>query len=82
MAKRRYDEPADDLAGTVEGQAREHFEREKAAYEERTGETVNYVPGTPVTRTPIDGDAGVSDAAVYDSGVNQTVAPAEGEGEI
>lgn len=28
--------------------AAEFFEREKAAYENRTGETVHYVPGVPV----------------------------------
>ncbi len=44
----------DDLAGTVEGLARDHFEREKAAYEERTGQKVEYVPPMPVTRTPIE----------------------------
>ena len=44
----------DDLTGTVEGLALDHFEREKAAYEERTGTTVEYVPPMPVTRTPIE----------------------------
>lgn len=54
MAKRKKSEtPADDLAGTVEGQARDFFEREKAAVEERTGEKVKFVPPTPTTRTPI-----------------------------
>lgn len=43
----------DELAGTVEGLARDHFEREKAAYEERTRQKVEFVPPTPVTRTPI-----------------------------
>jgi hypothetical protein len=51
MARKK--EQTDDLAGTVEGLARDHFEREKAAYEERTGEKVQFVPPTPVTRTPI-----------------------------
>lgn len=55
MAKKKKEtEVVDDLEGTVEGQAREFFEREKAAYEERTGETVNYELPTPVTRTPIE----------------------------
>lgn len=43
----------DDLAGTVEGEARDFFEREKAAYEERTGEKVLFEPPAPLTRTPI-----------------------------
>jgi hypothetical protein len=50
MAKKKE---TDDLAGTVEGQARDHFEMEKKAYEERTGETVEFVPPMPTTRTPI-----------------------------
>lgn len=44
---------ADDLQGTVEGAARDHFEREKAAYEERTGQKVEFVPPMPLTRTPL-----------------------------
>lgn len=55
MAKKKKDfTEVDDLDGTVEGQAREFFEKEKAGYEERTGETVNYELPTPVTRTPIE----------------------------
>jgi len=45
---------ADELTGTVEGLARDHWEREKAAYEERTGTKVEFVPPRPTTRTPID----------------------------
>lgn len=44
---------ADDLSGTVEGLRRERFEREKAYYEQRTGEKCNYVMPAPVTRTPL-----------------------------
>lgn len=58
MAKKKKfeDEIVDDLDGTVEGQAREFFEKEKAGYEKRTGETVNYELPTPVTRTPIESE--------------------------
>ena len=48
MAKKK-----DDLDGTVEGLARDHFEKEKAAYEERTGQKVEFEPPVPVTRTPL-----------------------------
>ncbi len=41
------------VPGTVEYAAREHFEREKAAYEERTGIPCNYVPPHPLTSTPL-----------------------------
>lgn len=69
MAKKR--KPAeggtqnDDLAGTVEGLRRANFEREKAAYEERTGRRVKYEPGVPTTRTPLvrDEGRGTSDEA-------------------
>lgn len=55
MARKKHGkDDADDLAGTVEGLARDHFEMEKAAYEARTGKTVEYVPPIPVTRTPIE----------------------------
>lgn len=50
---RKKEEPAE-LAGTVEEQRLAFFEREKAGYEARTGETVDYVPGVPLTRTPIE----------------------------
>jgi hypothetical protein len=68
MAKKK--EPADELAGTVEGLARDHFEKEKAAYEERTGQKVLFEPPVPVSRTPLTPDP-VSD--------EQTL---EGEGEV
>lgn len=74
MARRKKAEGGgveDDLAGTVEGKARDHFEREKAAYEARTGETVKFVPPVPVTRTPLK-DVPAEQPAD---------APAEGEGE-
>lgn len=54
MARKKNIDDMDDLAGTVEGLARDHFEMEKAAYEERTGQKVEYVPPMPVTRTPIE----------------------------
>ncbi len=54
MARKKNIDDMDDLAGTVEGLARDHFEREKAAYEERTGTKVEYVPPVPVTRTPVE----------------------------
>ncbi len=50
-------EGRDELEGTVEGLARDHFEREKAAYEARTGQKVEFVPPMPVTRTPISAAA-------------------------
>lgn len=54
MAKKKETEVvADDLSGTVEGLRRERFEREKAYYEQRTGEKCNYVMPAPVTRTPL-----------------------------
>ena len=68
MAKKK--EEKDELTGTVEGLARDHFEREKAAYEERTGQKVEFVPGVPTTRTPIAEELPVADAET------------EGEGEV
>ncbi len=58
MARKKKDEstgdgPVEIVEGTVEHAAREHFEREKAAYEERTGEKVNFVPPHPLTSTPL-----------------------------
>ena len=35
----------------------DHFEREKKAYEERTGTKVEYVPPTPLALMPKDEDA-------------------------
>ena len=43
----------DDLAGTVEGLARDHFLRDVAEAEERTGIKNNYYWPDPLTRTPI-----------------------------
>lgn len=55
MARRKKSEEAvaDSLEGTVEGLARDHFEKEKAAYEAATGEKVTYEPPMPTTRTPL-----------------------------
>lgn len=81
--KKREDEVIDDLDGTVEGQAREHFEREKKAYEERTGETVEFVPPVPVTRTPVKSSQSLPSDGVAES-EDETGADAtetEGEGE-
>lgn len=80
--KKKEDGPAgsgDDLAGTVEGLRRANFEREKAAYEKRTGERVTYVPGVPTTRTPIVSDEGrvTSDEFEEEAAAAE---PAEGEG--
>jgi hypothetical protein len=65
MGKRgRYEQAATDgLEGTVEGLSLAHFEREKAAYEARTGEKVWGTPPVPVTRTPIKTGTAASDAA-------------------
>lgn len=41
------------LPGTVEEARQAYFDREKAAYEERTGETVTYELDTPLTSTPL-----------------------------
>lgn len=78
MARRKAEEViGDGLAGTVEGLARDHFEREKAAYEARTGETVNYYKPVPLTRTPI-GAAVVETVEPVDSAETQEVS-AEGD---
>lgn len=50
---KRTEAVADSLEGTVEGLALDHFDKEKAAYEARTGEKVEYVPAMPTTRTPL-----------------------------
>lgn len=58
MARKKKDgEVVDDFDGTVEGLARDHFEREKAAYEERTGQKVWFEPPVPVERTPIQAES-------------------------
>ncbi len=55
MAKKKKDESGvvEVLPGTVEHARQEYFAREKAAYEERTGETVNFELSAPLTSTPI-----------------------------
>jgi hypothetical protein len=55
MAKKKKDESdvKEVLPGTVEHARQEYFEREKAAYEERTGETVNFELSAPLTSTPL-----------------------------
>lgn len=73
MARKR-NQIGDDLDGTVEKQALDFFEREKAAYEERTGERVEYVPAMPATRTPV-----VSETESEGRGDAETVDETEGE---
>jgi hypothetical protein len=77
MAKRKQVEEAVDgpLEGTVEHARLQHFEKEKAAYEERTGETVNYQPDAPLTSTPI-----VEVADVEEDPAEPAPEAAEGEG--
>lgn len=54
MAKKKESDGAVEIKpGTVEWERQQFFEREKAAYEERTGEKVNYVPPAPLTSTPL-----------------------------
>lgn len=72
--KRKFGETDDDLAGTVEGLARDHFEREKAAYEERTGQEVRFEPPVPVTRTPLAAEPAEEEPVAEIA--------AEGEGEV
>lgn len=72
--KRKADEISDDLEGTVEGLARDHFEREKAEYEKRTGQKVEFEPPVPLTRTPIAAEPAEEQPVVETT--------AEGEGEI
>jgi hypothetical protein len=55
MAKK--DKAVEIRPGTQEFATREHFAKEKAAYEKRTGETVNFELGHPLTSTPLEGDA-------------------------
>lgn len=69
MAKKKINEEpatetpfAAELEGTVEGLALEHFERERRAYEQRTGERVRFTPGVPVTRTPLNNLKPTADA--------------------
>jgi hypothetical protein len=58
MAKKKTEEVTGPKPGTVEYARQEFFEKEKAAYEERTGEKVNYELDAPLTETPIAEDAG------------------------
>lgn len=55
MAKKKkdQDEVPELVPGTVEHARAEFFAREKAAYEERTGETVSFELDTPLTSTPL-----------------------------
>jgi len=80
MARRKHESEAvaDDLTGTVEGLALDHFEREKAAYEERTGETVLFVSPVPLTRTPV---AALTEAADEPAGTADADERPEPEGE-
>jgi len=72
--KRKFGETDDDLAGTVEGLARDHFEKEKAEYEKRTGQKVWFEPPIPATRTPIEAEPLEEEPAVEIA--------AEGDGEV
>lgn len=53
MAKKKSVETEGPVPGTVEYERLRHFEREKAAYEERTGEKVGYELDAPLTSTLI-----------------------------
>ncbi len=76
MAKKKTDEEAaGPKPGTVEYERQRIFEEQKADYEARTGETVNYVPPTPLTSTPLPEVAGETPAVQSDE-----PAKAEGEG--
>lgn len=81
MAKRRKGvEETDDLDGTVEGLARDHWNREAAEYEKRTGQKVTFVPPVPTTRTPIPEESGEALDEILES--QETPVEPEGEGEI
>lgn len=75
-------EKTDDLTGTVEGAARDFFEKEKAAYEERTGEKVIYEPPVPLTRTPLERrvESGESEVDLTKLNKAELVAEAEKRG--
>lgn len=56
MARKKKTEEsgvAELVEGTVEYERQQHFDREKAAYEERTGEKVAYELDAPLTSTPL-----------------------------
>lgn len=63
------------LPGTQEFATREHFAKEKAAYEERTGETVNYELDAPLTSTPL------SEVVATESTETDEIETAKAEGE-
>lgn len=80
MSKRKKVEETAEIPGpvpgTVEFERKQHFEKEKAAYEARTGEKVSYELDAPLTSTPIAEEA--------DEGVRTPSEPAddaEGEGD-
>lgn len=55
MGKKKKDESgvAEVVEGTVEHARQQYFDKEKAAYEERTGETVNFELPAPLKSTPL-----------------------------
>lgn len=78
MAKKKLEEDevvVDDLAGTVEGLARDHFLRDVAEAEARTGIKCNYYWPDPLTRTPLP-----KAVESGESRVESETAEAEGEG--
>lgn len=81
MAKKKKDETdvVEVVPGTVEYERQQFFEREKAAYEERTGEKVSYELDAPLTSTPL---LEVSSEKSEDAGGSEDSesTPPEGEG--
>lgn len=71
--------PIEPVEGTVEYLAKQHFDREVAAYEERTGTKVNAYLPVPLTSTPIEEVTELQSDEVPEA-KNET-ANAEGEGE-
>ena len=59
-SKAKVTGPVEILPGTVEYACREHFEREKAGYEARTGIKVDYELAQPLTSTPLAEESGES----------------------
>lgn len=80
--KRKAEAVVDDLAGTVEGLARDHFEREKADYEKRTGEKVLFVPPIPVTRTPIAEPVAANEQPAEELGETESDEAGEGSAAV
>jgi hypothetical protein len=71
--------PVEILPGTVEYACREHFEREKAGYEARTGIKVDYELAHPLTSTPLPAEESEESG---ESGESEEEEPAEtGEAE-